>query len=66
MKLLFTAIAILWVSLRPLHANEGPRKGKPNIIVIMTDDQGYGDLSCHGSLDRQCCSPTRRSLAKTS
>ena len=21
---------------------------KPNIIFIMTDDQGYGDLSCHG------------------
>ncbi len=22
---------------------------KPNIVVIMTDDQGYGDLSCHGN-----------------
>lgn len=22
---------------------------KPNVIVIMTDDQGYGDLSCHGN-----------------
>ena len=21
---------------------------KPNIIFIMTDDQGYGDLACHG------------------
>ncbi len=21
---------------------------KPNVIVIMTDDQGYGDLACHG------------------
>lgn len=21
---------------------------KPNVIVIMTDDQGYGDTSCHG------------------
>lgn len=24
---------------------------KPNIIVIMTDDQGYGDLSCMGAAD---------------
>ena len=22
---------------------------KPNVIFIITDDQGYGDLSCHGN-----------------
>jgi arylsulfatase len=24
-------------------------KKKPNVIVILTDDQGYGDFSCHGN-----------------
>jgi len=24
-------------------------KNKPNVILIMTDDQGYGELGCHGN-----------------
>jgi len=41
-KLLISAIAVL--SLSSVFAEE-----KPNVIIIMTDDQGYGDLGCHGN-----------------
>lgn len=37
--------ALLLFGLTWLNAQEG---SKPNIIYIMTDDQGYGDLACHG------------------
>jgi arylsulfatase A-like enzyme len=30
-----------------LHADS--KSVKPNVIIIMTDDQGYGDLGCHGN-----------------
>jgi len=26
-----------------------PNHEKPNVIIVMTDDQGYGDLACHGN-----------------
>jgi arylsulfatase len=34
----------------PCHAAEGALAGsRPNIVVIITDDQGWGELSCHGN-----------------
>lgn len=41
MKLLF---AFLLFTLPLAMAAE-----KPNVIILLTDDQGYGDLSCHGN-----------------
>jgi len=31
-----------------LAETAGSQEKRPNVILIMTDDQGYGDLSCHG------------------
>lgn len=30
----------------PISAAE---KSRPNVVIVITDDQGYGDLSCHGN-----------------
>lgn len=32
-----------------LSAAESSTPPRPNVLVIITDDQGYGDLSCHGN-----------------
>ena len=28
---------------------EGGRWSRPNVVLVMTDDQGYGELACHGN-----------------
>jgi len=47
------AIVVLFAGLlilcRPAHAQVRRTTNHPNVILIMTDDQGYGELSCHGN-----------------
>jgi arylsulfatase A-like enzyme len=38
------AVAIAWALPAPQ-----PVAGRPNVLLIMTDDQGYGDLGAHGN-----------------
>ncbi|MGE3809125.1 MAG: arylsulfatase [Gemmataceae bacterium] len=32
-----------------IHAAPAAAAEKPNVVIVLTDDQGYGDLSCHGN-----------------
>jgi arylsulfatase len=42
-------IGLVWALAVPVHAAEPQRPARPNVIILMTDDNGYGDLSCHGN-----------------
>ena len=45
---LVLAVAAL-VALTGCGGSADPAQSRPNVIVILTDDQGYGDLSAHGN-----------------
>jgi arylsulfatase A-like enzyme len=43
-----TALSAAALGIAPLGFGT-PQQKKPNVIVILIDDQGYGDFSCHGN-----------------
>jgi arylsulfatase A-like enzyme len=53
-------LAALFIAVGAVHAAEPARK--PNIVVILADDQGWGDLSVHGNTNLH--TPNIDSLAK--
>ena len=46
----FTA-ALLLAPPEALQAIEGSKPSKPNVLFILTDDMGWGDLSCYGNTE---------------
>ncbi len=48
MKTITRALVALG-SILPLAAAPSDAADRPNVVIVITDDQGYGDLSCHGN-----------------
>lgn len=42
-------LILLAALLLPDHLCDAQPRTQPNVIVVITDDQGYGDFSCHGN-----------------
>jgi arylsulfatase A-like enzyme len=48
-KLIILSLGLTTLSAYPKPTVESDEANRPNVIIVMTDDQGYGDLSAHGN-----------------
>lgn len=49
-NLCFTLMSLsVFVNCNPVNKETTKRSNRPNVILILTDDQGWGDLSMHGN-----------------
>lgn len=46
-------LVLTTLMLAPLAALQAASAKQPNVLLILTDDQGYGDLSIHGNTHLQ-------------
>lgn len=47
-SIVLVVLAAVWPAL-PAASRAAGELAKPNVVVLVTDDQGYGDLACHGN-----------------
>ncbi len=48
-KMLMLSAAVVWGMLSSLVWAGDESSQRPNVLILITDDQGFGDLSCHGN-----------------
>jgi arylsulfatase A-like enzyme len=45
----FQLLLVFFLSINNISVAQKDGTTKPNVIIVITDDQGYGDLACHGN-----------------
>lgn len=63
MKPLLTAVLIPFALLPVARADDAPAQRAPNVIVILADDLGYGDVGCYGAKPQHVKTPAIDRLA---
>lgn len=61
-NLILMSLLVSWLFTQCKQKREAAAKTKPNIVMIVADDLGYGDLSCYGAT--KIATPAIDALAK--